>query len=108
MKYGQDGFGGAVRGSRALRKSEVWRETAFLEQVRARLEWCVEEGFRTLQGPRRIREVLGLVLGEELGVELRVKKWLLGLNGSVRGMEYPELRGPVALEDVKGAFQTRV
>lgn len=77
-----------------------------MEQVRARLEWCVGEGFRTLQGPWRIREVLGLVLGEELGRELRVKKWLLGLNGSVRGMEYLELRGRVALEDVKGAFQT--
>lgn len=50
--------------------------------------------------------MLGLVLGEELGRELRVKKWLLGLNGSVRGMEYLELRGRVALEDVKGAFQT--
>lgn len=86
-----------MRGSRALRKSEVWRETAFLEQVRARLEWCVEEGFRTLQGPWRIREVLGLVLGEEVGVELPVKTWLLGLNGSVRGVEYPELRSKLHL-----------
>ena len=97
-----------MRGSRALRKLEVWRETAFLEQVRARLEWCVGEGFLTLQEPWRIREVLGFVLGEELGVELRVEKWLLGLNGLVRGMEYPELRGRVEFEDVKRAFQTRV
>lgn len=76
-----------MRGSRALRKLEVWRETAFLEQVRARLEWCVGEGFLTLQGPWRISEVLGFVLGEELGVELRVREvapgpqWIRETNG---------------------------
>lgn len=45
--------------------------------------------------------MLGLVLGEELGVEL-----LVGLNGSVRRVEYLEFREQVELEDVKGAFQT--
>lgn len=45
--------------------------------------------------------MLGLVLGEELGVEL-----LVGLNGSVRGVEYLEFREQVEFEDVKGAFQT--
>lgn len=45
--------------------------------------------------------MLGLVLGEELGIEL-----LVGLNGSVRGVACLEFRGQVEFEDVKGAFQT--
>lgn len=60
-----------------------------------------KEGTELGMGPWRIRGVRGLVLGEELGIEL-----LVGLNGSVRGVEYLEFRGQVEFEDVKGAFQT--
>lgn len=45
--------------------------------------------------------MLGLVLGEEPGIDL-----LVGLKASVRGWEYLEFRGQVEFEDVKGAFQT--
>ena len=40
----------------------------FLEQVRARLELVSGGGYQTSQGPWTLREVLGLVLGEERGL----------------------------------------
>lgn len=45
--------------------------------------------------------MFGLVMGEELGVKL-----LVGLSGSVRGVECLEFRAQVEFEDVKGAFHT--